>query len=104
MRLGAGYARLDTHDPLPKFNTLEEWLPKKSTKMDACARICQHLLSRDDAPDPILENGQIIFPPPPPLQPGETPKQSVKILIYQEFPSLGPLLRNVSRHIIDCLT
>ncbi|TFK60185.1 hypothetical protein BDN72DRAFT_779739 [Pluteus cervinus] len=95
MRLGAGYARLDTQDPLPKFKTLEEWHRQKSTKMDACARICQHLLSRDDASDPIIENGKITFPPLPPLQPGEVPKQTHKILVYQEFPSLGPLLRNV---------
>ena len=93
--MGAAYARSNTHDPLPKFDTMDKWFAKKSTKIDACARLCQHLLSRDDALDPINENGELSFPPPPTLQPGEAPTQSIKVLIYQEFPSLSPILTDV---------
>ncbi|TFK58083.1 hypothetical protein BDN72DRAFT_720003, partial [Pluteus cervinus] len=92
LRMGGGYARYNTHDAIPKFKTMDEWVAKKSTKMDACAKICQHILSRDDAPEVITEDGCLVFPPTPPLPPGQQPEQEAKILIYQEFSSLGPVL------------
>ncbi|TFK62822.1 hypothetical protein BDN72DRAFT_776663 [Pluteus cervinus] len=95
LRTGVGYARYNTEDPIPKFDTLEQWRERKSTKFDACARMCQHILSRDDAPEMIFQDGDIVFPEAPPLPPGTEPQQKIKILIYQEFTSLGPLLRNV---------
>lgn len=90
-----GYARRDLTEKPPKFNSLLEWEPKKSTKIDVCVRICKHLLSRDDAPAMVFEKGQVIFPtiPVPALE--EEVSQTTKIIIYQEFPSHGPLLRNV---------
>jgi hypothetical protein len=99
-RMCVGFARLKLEDPIPEFKTLEEWEEKKSTKIDICARMCRHLLSHDDAPKMVFGNGTVVFPPVPPSQPGKKVPQTVKILIYQEFPSLGPLLRNVSHKFL----
>jgi hypothetical protein len=83
--------------PILSFSSLESWEPVKSTKMDTCARICRHLLTRDDAPSITFEDGRAIFPNIPPPPPGnETLLQETKILIYQEFTSLRHLLRNVT--------
>jgi hypothetical protein len=91
-----GFAKRDGEE-IPTFKTLEQWDALKSTKMDACARICRHLLSRDDAPAIIFKDGEAIFPTIPPHQQSRTRiYQETKILIYQEFTSLGPLLLNVS--------
>jgi len=80
-------------EDIPIFKLLSEWELLKSTKIDACAQLCLHFLARDDAPDPIFEDGKLTFPP----MPSSTPfTQTQKILIYQEFPSLGSVLRNVS--------
>ena len=74
---------------------MEDWQRNKSTKVDICARICLHLLSRDDAPSMVFENGGVVFPPVPVPAPGERVSQTIKILIYQEFPSFGPMVRDV---------
>ncbi|TFK34929.1 hypothetical protein BDQ12DRAFT_668942 [Crucibulum laeve] len=79
----------------PKFNAIE-WDSQKSTKLDACAQMCQYLLSNDKTPDISFENGKPIFPPLPKVQDGD-PK-NWRILIYQEFPSFGPLLQGVLKH------
>jgi TATA-binding protein-associated factor len=95
-RMATGYAKDDPNKPIPIINNMEEWDKCKSTKMDVCAKICQHLLTRDDAPDVEFEEGVPIFPPFPDFLEGiEVPKKN-RILIYQEFPSLGGLLRQVS--------
>ena len=91
-----GFARYNLEDPIPVFKALDDWEKQKSTKIDTCARMCRHLLARDDCPEMLFENGAVTFPPIPAPNPGEQVSQDVKILIYQEFPSLGPLLRNVS--------
>ncbi|KAG6903925.1 hypothetical protein DXG01_013848 [Tephrocybe rancida] len=90
-----GFARLNLEDPVPTFATLPEWELVKSTKMDTCARMTRHLLSRDDAPPMIFKDGIVEYSPVPEPQPGEDVKKTKKIIIYQEFPSLGPLLRNI---------
>lgn len=95
-RMCVGFARLSLEDSIPTFETLAQWEEKKSTKIDVCARMCKHILTRDDAPKMKFEDGAVIFPPIPPPTPGEKISKDIKILIYQEFPSLGPLLRNVS--------
>lgn len=92
-RLAVGLAQ-ETPGPLPHFKTLEEWEKAKSTKMDVVARIIQHTLSSDQAPPVKFVDGRPVFPPVPPLLPGEVP--SNKVVVYQEFPSLGRVLRNVS--------
>lgn len=82
---------------IPTFQSLESWEPVKSTKVDTCARICRHLLTRDDAPSITFEDGRAIFPQIPPPPPGDANLlQETKILIYQEFTSLRPLLCNVT--------
>lgn len=83
-------------DPYPSFKTMKGWLKRRGTKIDTCARICQYLTSSDRAGIPFEENGSVVFPPIPALKPGRVDKKTNKILIYQEFPSIGPLLRNVS--------
>lgn len=74
---------------------MAEWQAKKSTKVDVCARLCLHLLSRDDAPPVDFKDGGVVFPPIPASAPGEKISQNLKILIYQEFPSFGPMVRDV---------
>lgn len=93
--MGATYPRLSLTEPIPCFKSLEEWDSRKSTKVDICARMCCHLLSRDDAPEMSFKDGQVIFPDIPPPTHGEIVQKETKILIYQEFPSFGPLLRGV---------
>lgn len=95
-----GYARYNLEEKIPHFPTLKDWEDKKSTKFDTCARMCQHLLARDDAPEIKIEAGEVMFPSFLPVQPGETPQRTIKILISQEFPSLGALLRNVSHCLL----
>lgn len=108
-RISVGYAKDESEESeedkdgikalAPTFTSLQEWEPKKSTKMDTCAKICRHMLTRDDVPDVIFEEGQAIFPHIPPTPPGGEKKET-KILIYQEFTSLRPLLRNVTLHYL----
>lgn len=84
---------LPSFDPIPHFSSLEEWRPVLSTKIQSVADLCVHFLSRDDAPLPtVTSDGLLVFPP----MPSTTNfSHQQKILIYQEYPSLGPLLRNV---------
>lgn len=94
--MAVGYARDLSDDDIPVFRTLEEWEKKKSTKMDVCARMCRYILQRDDAPQVEFKDGKAVFTTLPPLFEGQVASQETRILIYQEFPSLGRLLRNVS--------
>lgn len=96
-RLGATYPRLSLTDKIPRFKTMEEWQKAKSTKVDILARMCLHLLSRDDAPAMAFKDGGVVFPPVSAPAPGERISQKMKILVYQEFPSFGPMVRDVSR-------
>jgi hypothetical protein len=84
---------------IPTFHTMDEWEKAKSTKFDVCAKLVSHLLKHDDAPEIEVRDGKVTFPEIP-RKYRKHPKQDTKILIYQEFPSLGPLLRNVSTLII----
>jgi hypothetical protein len=93
--MGATYPRLSLEDKVPRFKTLKEWEAQKSTKVDISARMCRHLLSRDDAPSMTFKDGTVIFPEVPNPMPGEEVSQKRKILIYQEFPTFGPLVRGV---------
>jgi hypothetical protein len=94
-RMGAIYPRLSLKDEIPMFDSLEEWQSHKSTKIDICALMCLHLISRDDAPRMIFKDGQVIFPKVAIPLPGEEVSQDTKVLIYLEFPSFGPLVRRV---------
>lgn len=94
-RLCIAYAREDIKDPIPHFSSIEEWEPVKSTKMQAVVDLCRHFLTRDDAPRPHVSKGVLRFPKMPTTR---TFLQTLKILIYQEYPSMSPLLRQVSRH------
>ncbi len=78
---------------------MDDWQNAKSTKFDVCAKLVSHLLKHDDAPEIEVHDGKVSFPKIP-RESRKHPKQDTKILIYQEFPSLGPLLRNVSIPII----
>jgi len=91
-----GYARLKATDPIPTFKTLDSWEEKKSVKFDTCARLTQYVLTSDLAPVVECKDGVVEFPPIPPPPPGVEVPQTTKVLIYQEFPSLMPLMINVS--------
>jgi hypothetical protein len=67
--------------------------------MDACARICQHYLSRDDVRDIEFRDGALVCPDPP--ESDGTVLKERRILIYAEFPSMTSLLTNVSRDILQ---
>lgn len=91
-RMAVGYA-IASGSVIPYFNSLEEWEAAKSTKMDIVAKIIKHTLSSDQALPVTFIDGQPIFTPIPPLAAGEVP--SNKVVVFQEFPSLGRVLRNV---------
>lgn len=91
------YARARPNDPLPVFESLDEWLKVKSTKVDTAARLCSYLLRRDDLPVPTFEDGIISFPNIPLVQKGKTVTQDTKIVIFAEFSSMVSLIQNVSR-------
>lgn len=94
-RMGATYPRLSLTDKVPQFKSLEDWQSRKSTKVDICALMCLHLLSHDDVPSMIFHDGTVIFPEVPKPMLGEQVSQKRKILIYEEFPTFGPLVRSV---------
>jgi TATA-binding protein-associated factor len=56
------YAKEDVGELIPRFESLKEWEPLKSTKMDVCARICAHYLKHDHVDDVRFEEGQLILP------------------------------------------
>jgi hypothetical protein len=93
--LAVAYAKEDADELTPRFNTLDQWEPVKSTKMDACARICVHYLKHDDVDDVNFDEGQLIFPDVRDI-PGAKLSRRRQIIIYSEFPSMAPLLQNVS--------
>jgi len=93
--MSATYPRLSMTDKIPRFKTREDWESCKSTKVDVCARMCLHLISRDDAPRMVFEDGAVIFPEVPKPMHGERVSQELKIVIFQDFPSFGPLVRDV---------
>ncbi|KAF5344038.1 hypothetical protein D9756_011549 [Leucocoprinus leucothites] len=93
-RTAVGYAKEDPSDTFPTFKSLDEWEQSKSTKMDICARVCAHYLTHDDVEDVKFENGQAVFPTVTMEQGRDYPRQR-RIIIYAEFTSMAPLLRNV---------
>lgn len=95
-RMASAYA-LEPDVAYIPFTSISEWTTAKSTKMDTCARIAKHLLTRDDAPEVLFEDGEAVFPPFPELSPGQVVSHENKVVIYMEFPSLGHIMRNVSR-------
>ncbi|KAF8522952.1 hypothetical protein BU17DRAFT_44313 [Hysterangium stoloniferum] len=93
-RSAVSYAQEDTEVWLPEFQTLGDWEPAKSTKMDVCAKICEHYLSDNNIPDVEFNEGVHIFP-------GlEVPSQIMnrRILIYSESPMVLELygMKNLS--------
>jgi hypothetical protein len=90
--MGVTWTRENTSDQVPTFESMESWQKAKSTKIDYLARICQHILKRDDMPAIQLKDGEVIFPPPP-TTPHAT--QDVKIIIYMEFSVFIPLVESV---------
>ncbi|TFK16514.1 hypothetical protein FA15DRAFT_742895 [Coprinopsis marcescibilis] len=91
-RMGVTFPRENTSDPIPLFTSMADWEAQKSTKIDCLVRMVQHILLRDDMPPIEFKGGEAIFGPAP-----ATPMftQTVKILIYQEFPSFIGLVRSV---------
>lgn len=79
--------------PLPKILSFRDWAGCLSTKMDVTARIIQHHLQRDDAAPVAFENGLAVYPllPSSPIF-----TRTMKIVIFQLFPSLREPLAQVS--------
>ncbi|KAF8054476.1 P-loop containing nucleoside triphosphate hydrolase protein [Lyophyllum atratum] len=103
-RTAVGFAKEDPDSPWPSFKTLQEWAPVKSTKMEVCAEICKHYLSRDDVGDVTFANGVPVFPDIP-ANLAEKIRQNRRIIIYSEFSSMAPLLQNVLElHGVPSLT
>lgn len=96
VRMGVCWPRRSLAEKIPRFTTREAWLLCKSTKFDICARMCEHLLTHDDVPDMLFQDGTAVFPEIPEPRIGQKITCDRKIILYQEFPSLGGLLRNVS--------
>ncbi|KAF8510670.1 hypothetical protein BU17DRAFT_69955 [Hysterangium stoloniferum] len=99
-RSAVSYAQEDTEAQLPEFQTLGDWEPVKSTKMDVCAKICKHYLSDDNIPDVEFNEGVPIFP-------GlEVPSQIMnsRILIYSESPMMLELYGMKSLLLMEGMT
>jgi hypothetical protein len=75
---------------------MDQWEAAKSTKMDVCAKICRHYLSRDDVEDVKFQDGKLVLPAADSDLSGQPFSQNRRILIYSEFPSMSSILRNVS--------
>lgn len=90
-RLALGYAGREV-----EFRNMEEWQAKKGTKFDACAQICRHHLSDDNAPNiEFSDAGEMIIPSAPEVDVEAMTSSTTRILIYQEFKSQGSLLQKV---------
>ena len=89
------FARDDLEQAIPFFNSLEEWEPVKSTKLDTAARLCRYFLQRDGLPIPTFADGQVHFPPLTPID-DQTATNDGKIVVFTEFPSMIGLFINVS--------
>ncbi|THU81192.1 hypothetical protein K435DRAFT_809279 [Dendrothele bispora CBS 962.96] len=94
-RMAVAYAKLDPSAPYPIFKTIAEWEPIQSTKMTVTVKICAHYLSADHVDDVQFVDGELLITQPAPFQPGQVVEQECKIIIYAEFPSITPLLKNV---------
>ncbi|KAJ3548525.1 hypothetical protein NMY22_g1227 [Coprinellus aureogranulatus] len=98
-RMGVSFAREQSEDAnggdIPRFDSLDSWYPVMSTKMDTCARLVQHVLSRDDAAQVEFEGGCGVFPLPADVDPQSPHVRTNKVIIYQEFPLFRPLLQNI---------
>ncbi|KIK51761.1 hypothetical protein GYMLUDRAFT_251819 [Collybiopsis luxurians FD-317 M1] len=94
-RLSVAYAKSDSNGPDPVFETMDEWKPIKSTKMDTCAQICAYYLYHDDVPDVEFANGKPVFGRVDRFSADRGHTRKRKILIYSEFPSMTSLLRKV---------
>ena len=93
------FARENAEETIPHFTSLEEWEPVKSTKLDTAARLCQYFLQRDGLPVPTFANGQVIYPPLPPVD-EEIVTNEGKIVVFTEFPSMIGLFVNVSANFV----
>ena len=80
-----GFAHFNLEDPIPVFKTLDNWEKQKSTKIDTCARMCRHLLARDDGPEMLFENGAVTFHPIPAPNPGNQP---IRVNNWPGFPCM----------------
>jgi hypothetical protein len=90
---GLGFAKETPESPIPKFVSLSDWERQKSTKFDVCARVCQHLLRRDDIPDVLFLDGELKLSQ---MEEASEARKTRRILVYQEFSSMSGLLQNVS--------
>lgn len=94
--MGVGHARSSLTEPIPTFKGDPDWRSKCSTKMETCANILKYILQDDLAPPIEFKDGNVIYGLPRQLGPEEKYPQTAKAIIYQEFPSLTPLLKEVS--------
>ena len=90
--MGVTFAREDPTEPIPVFDSLDEWNKQLGTKIHNLVTVSLHFLTRDDMP-PIHFVDRCIVYPPAPTTPNFT--TDIKILVYQEFPSNMGLVRNV---------
>ena len=101
--MAVGYSKEDPAGVIPIFQSLQEWNAKKSTKMDACARICAHYLQDDRIDDVDFQDGEPVFPQIHATWASE-PQRTRRIIVYAEFPSMAPLLQNVGNHLHSSLS
>ncbi|KJA15384.1 hypothetical protein HYPSUDRAFT_207935 [Hypholoma sublateritium FD-334 SS-4] len=93
-RTSVMFAREDPEDAIPYFDSLEEWEPVKSTKLDTAARLCQYFLQRDGLAIPTFGDGRVHFPPLPSAN-EEAVTHDDKIVVFTEFPSMIGLFINI---------
>ena len=96
-RTSVMFARENPEDTIPYFNSLEEWEPVKSTKLDTAARLCQYFLQQDGLPIPTFADGGVHFPSVSLVDEVKATKD-LKIVVFTEFSSMIGLFINVSLH------
>ncbi|KAH6893874.1 P-loop containing nucleoside triphosphate hydrolase protein [Coprinopsis sp. MPI-PUGE-AT-0042] len=90
-RMGVTWPR-PRGEVVPTFDTLAAWEENGSTKIKLLVSVIRHILSRDDMPLIYLDNDEIVFPPAPDsLQLSQT----VKAVVYMEFPIFIGLVKSV---------
>ncbi|KJA20680.1 hypothetical protein HYPSUDRAFT_203649 [Hypholoma sublateritium FD-334 SS-4] len=93
-RTSVMFAREDPEEAIPYFDSLEEWEPVKSTKLDTAARLCQYFLQRDGLAVPTFGDGRVDFPALPSVD-EEAATNDDKVVVFTEFPSMIGLFINI---------
>jgi hypothetical protein len=94
--LGYGWVPDGQKQDVRRFKSVQEWKDHGGAKFDMVIKIMLHLMKhRRIAPPIFTDNGEVTWPDPPAdVQEGDNERR--KMLLYSEFPMMGPSLVTVS--------